>query len=301
MKNWGGKWTEEKLDAFEKYVKAYLTIMNNCRDAYGWKLLYFDGFAGSGTRTPEDIVDNQEAHNLFEQEVSIDDLKVYQGAADRVVKIESDKVRSFDHYYFVDNNKENCELLNERLSQYEIKGRRHHLNYDANDAVRMLSRTLRGNSNCKALVLLDPFGMQINWDSIVSLKGLSVDLWILVPTGVIVNRLLERKIDKEKGLAHAKKLTSFFGMTEDEIQKFFYTETTEQTLFGDDEVMMTKAGNSIRRIAKLYVQQLKQVFPHVTEEPLVLYNTTNVPIYHLIFAAKNGTAMKIAQEIIKKK
>lgn len=25
-KNWGGKWTEEKLDAFEKYVKAYLTI-----------------------------------------------------------------------------------------------------------------------------------------------------------------------------------------------------------------------------------------------------------------------------------
>ena len=25
--NWGGMWTEEKLDAFEKYVKAYLTIM----------------------------------------------------------------------------------------------------------------------------------------------------------------------------------------------------------------------------------------------------------------------------------
>ena len=25
-KTWGGKWTEEKRDAFEKYVKAYLTI-----------------------------------------------------------------------------------------------------------------------------------------------------------------------------------------------------------------------------------------------------------------------------------
>ena len=46
-KKWGGKWTEEKLDAFEKYVRAYLTIMNNYRDVYGWKLLYFDGFAGS--------------------------------------------------------------------------------------------------------------------------------------------------------------------------------------------------------------------------------------------------------------
>ena len=27
QKNWGGRWTEEKLDAFEKYVKAYLRIM----------------------------------------------------------------------------------------------------------------------------------------------------------------------------------------------------------------------------------------------------------------------------------
>lgn len=26
---WGGQWTEEKLDAFEKYVNAYLTIMNS--------------------------------------------------------------------------------------------------------------------------------------------------------------------------------------------------------------------------------------------------------------------------------
>ena len=29
--SWGGQWTEEKLDAFEKYVKAYLTIMNASR------------------------------------------------------------------------------------------------------------------------------------------------------------------------------------------------------------------------------------------------------------------------------
>ena len=29
---WGGQWTEEKLDAFEKYVNAYLTIMNSFRE-----------------------------------------------------------------------------------------------------------------------------------------------------------------------------------------------------------------------------------------------------------------------------
>ena len=49
--SWGGLWTEEKLEAFEKYVNAYLTIMNVSRKKYGWKLIYFDGFAGSGSRT----------------------------------------------------------------------------------------------------------------------------------------------------------------------------------------------------------------------------------------------------------
>ena len=29
---WGGQWTEEKLEAFEKYVNAYLTIMNSFRE-----------------------------------------------------------------------------------------------------------------------------------------------------------------------------------------------------------------------------------------------------------------------------
>lgn len=38
--NWGGPWTEEKLDAFEKYVNAYLTIMNKYRDKFNWKLLF---------------------------------------------------------------------------------------------------------------------------------------------------------------------------------------------------------------------------------------------------------------------
>ncbi|MBR6170942.1 MAG: hypothetical protein IKQ51_09640 [Bacteroidaceae bacterium] len=47
--SWGGLWTEEKLDAFEKYVNAYLTIMNSYKEKYDWKLIYFDGFAGSGS------------------------------------------------------------------------------------------------------------------------------------------------------------------------------------------------------------------------------------------------------------
>ena len=299
-KAWGGKWTEEKLDAFEKYVKAYLTIMNTYRDAYGWQLLYFDGFAGRGTRNHEEEKEEVEyATDLFGQEVTVEDFNVYQGAAERVVKIESDGVRSFDHFYFVDKIEANCKALEEKLANYQNTGKKHYLPKDANEAVKMLASTLRKYGNCKALAFLDPFGMQIDWASIESLKDLSVDLWILVPTGVIINRLLERKIDQAKGLAHAEKLKSFFGMTEEEIKSFFYTEKQVQTLFGEEEII-TKAENSIRKIAQLYVKRLHEVFPYVTEEPMVLYNNHNVPIFHFVFAAKNKTAMKIAQDIINK-
>lgn len=300
-KNWGGKWTEEKLDAFEKYVKAYLTIMNAYRDTYGWKLIYFDGFAGSGERNQEEEAQEaQSAMDLFGQDVAVGDFNVYQGAAERVVKIEEDNLRSFDYFYFVENNEENCKCLNEKLTSYHTIGRRHYLNKDANEAVRMLANTLHNYSNCKALAFLDPFGMQIDWSSIEMLKDLSVDLWILVPTGVIINRLLERKIDQQKGLAHAEKLEVFFGLPEEQIKKLFYTEKKVMTLFSEEEMVITKAENSIRKIAQIYVERLKDVFPYVTDEPMVLYNNHNVPIYHFVFASKNKVAMKIAQEIISK-
>ena len=43
-----------------------------------------------------------------------------------------------------------------------------------------------------ALIFIDPFGMQINWKSIASLKGTRSDIWILIPSGVAVNRLLSK-------------------------------------------------------------------------------------------------------------
>ena len=48
MNNFGGNWTENKIEILVEYAKAYLNIMNTYATKYNWKLLYFDGFAGSG-------------------------------------------------------------------------------------------------------------------------------------------------------------------------------------------------------------------------------------------------------------
>jgi three-Cys-motif partner protein len=90
---WGGSWTEQKLNAFEKYVRAYLTIMNKYRDKNGWKLIYFDAFAGSGTKESA----KEQFPPLFaEMGVTENEANVYRGAAERIVSIDQ---RGFDVYY----------------------------------------------------------------------------------------------------------------------------------------------------------------------------------------------------------
>jgi hypothetical protein len=62
-----------------------------------------------------------------------------------------------------------------------------------------------------------------------------------------------------------------------------------------------KINNSIDKISEIYVNQLKKIFKHVTENPLVLKNSKNVAIYHFVFGSNNKTACNIASQIIEKK
>jgi three-Cys-motif partner protein len=284
---WGGLWTQQKLNTFEKYLNAYLTIMNKWRDKQGWKLIYFDGFAGSGSKKTEN--DNSELMASLFENSTIGNINVYKGAAERVLDISQ---RGFDYYYFIDKDRESNEKLEQKLGKYK-EGK--HLIFrhgDANEEIKKLSTAMNSN-NFASLVLLDPFGMQINWESIESLKDSRSDLWILVPTGVIVNRLLTKKGD----LMCSDKLVSFFGINEDEIKREFYNKATEKTLFGEFDIY-SKVEDSISKIAKLYVSRLKNIFKFVTERPLVMKNMKNVPIYHFVFASNNETAVKIAEQII---
>lgn len=61
---WGSTWTDEKLDAFEKYVKAYLTILNNFKRQFGWRTVYIDAFVGSGSCGEEDLTGNDGSVSL---------------------------------------------------------------------------------------------------------------------------------------------------------------------------------------------------------------------------------------------
>lgn len=288
--NWGGSWTEIKLEAFEHYVNAYLTIMNAQKQKYGgWPTtIYFDGFAGSGERFSSNRI---EENNLFSDYLVKEEMELYKGSAERVLSLS----QKFDYYFFVDNDKDSIITLENKLKDKGLVNDKCYFIYDdVNNQLEKLSEFL--NSKKAALILLDPFGMQINWSSIEKLKDKRIDLWILIPSGVIINRFL----DKKGELIFSKKLQSYFGLTEDEIKSKFYETEVVDTLFGSIDIIV-KTNDAISKIADFYIERLRGIWKYVSEKPLKLFNTKNVPIYHFVFASNNETALKIANQIIEKK
>lgn len=274
MNHFGGDWTKQKIEMVVDYAKAYLTIMNKYPQ---YKTLYFDGFAGSGLIKKEQI-------------------EVIKGAAIRILEIDSPKI--FDMYYFVEKNDNNKTLLEQTILKEFSDRVCHIVNEDCNNKIVSMAEFLKRNNNYRVLAFTDPFGMSLNWSSVESLKGLGIDLWILIPTGIGVNRLLNNtgNIPDE----WYDKLEIFLGIKRDDIKKRFYKEVTTKDLFGDIFSQDFKDARTIHKINDLYRERLGTVFKYVSEA-FVLKNSTNSIMYHFLMATNNKAALKIANDIIRPK
>ena len=248
-----------------------------------WKLMYFDGFAGTGEIKIEGKID----------------FKIIEGAAKKVVAI-SDP-RMFDMYYFVELDQKKAKQLKDSLAQIKQSGI-YVVSDDCNKKLLKLSQYLKGEvgidgKKFKVLAFIDPCGMAVNWSSIEALKGLGIDMWILAPTGLGANRLLKK--DRKISDAWLERLEAFFGINRQEIFDNFYQETTFRDLFGNENIQITKKKAAISKIYKLYSDRMKAVFTHISE-PYELINKQNSVMFHLFLASNNSTAVKIANDIIRK-
>ena len=281
MNQFGGDWTKAKIEILVEYANAYLTIMRNRKF---FKLLYFDGFAGSGEIVK--VVDDKEE--------GIYDLDITIGAAKRIIEIE--KPRPFDEYYFVEKDEKNFKLLEENTKKAFPKKKIFAVKEDCNKKLLDLANYLRHpkNKNYRTLAFIDPCGMQVEWRSIECLRGLQIDMWVLVPTGMGVNRLL--RTDGKISDAWLERLERFLGLDRKEIEHFFYKKS--DTLFPEITIT-TKERNAIEISAKLYKNRLKEVFDFVSK-PYELKNSTNSVMYHLYLTSNTQAAINIANDIVKK-
>ncbi|MBN8837443.1 MAG: three-Cys-motif partner protein TcmP [Sphingobacteriia bacterium] len=272
MNQFGGSWTEAKMEIVVSYAKAYLKIMNN----QSWaKTIYFDGFAGSG------IIDSEKS----------DEIK--KGTALRILDLD-DPLR-FDIYYFVELNDIYKSSLEQLINKFYFGRNAHVVQADCNEKLLKLSEFLKENKNYRALTFIDPYGMSVDWNSIKSLANLGVDLWILVPTGIGVARMLKNNGDISD--AWFSKLEKFLGLTREEIVNHFYKKQIVNTLFGEESVTI-KEVNTVQKVGDLYKQRLNTIFKF-TSDSFVMRNSTNSIMYHFMMATNNANALKIANDVIK--
>jgi three-Cys-motif partner protein len=290
IQSFGGKWTEAKLTAVQKYLNAYVTLMRRNERAAHFTLTYLDGFAGSGRRyaSSETLTPV-----LFSDFHNSETEAFYRGSPHRALEVEP----PFDNYVFIESKGEYVSELRrlvadfpDRVNSVEI------IAEDANTVIPRWCSQLKKND--RALVFLDPYGMQVDWTTVQAIAATQkIDLWVLVPLGQAIIRLLTAKRPPEEW---ARALTRFFG--NDDWREHFYPSKQVSGLFGDEVSEVRDV--DFDRIAKYIVNRFGAVFSEVLDEPLLLRNSLGVPIYLLCFAASNPVggkvAVKIARDIARK-
>jgi three-Cys-motif partner protein len=286
----GGNWTEEKLACLGKYLAAYRTIFTSNAKAQHLRTWYVDAFAGTGTRTePGQPVEDQQIFN----EVYAETNEYRAGSA----RIALDLTSPFDRYLFVEESRDRVNQLRATISAdfSALEPRCDIRQGDANTILKDWCRE-RDWRKERAVVFLDPYGMQVEWSTITTLAATkAVDLWYLFPLGVGVARLLTH--DGNIAPAWQARLELLFGTGD--WKSRFYKVTKRQDLFGDIETVERDA--PVEKIAAFIHERLVGCFAEVADG-LILRNSKASPLYLLCFAAANErgakTALRIAQSIL---
>lgn len=281
----GGSWTERKLAALKGYLVQYQKIFHANEDARKLRTIYVDAFAGTGERSDRE----SDLDSLFGY---TDEAKQYQaGSADIALALE----QKFHRYIFIDSKASHINALRAVVERKypDLTNRCELVQENANVWLQnwCVREDWRAN---RAVVFLDPYGMSVEWKTIVSIANTkAIDLWVLFPFAIGVNRMMPNDELPETGWGEV--ITRVFGTT-DWIKRN-YRKHSEVDLFGDRHDSIVKTGR-VGGILEFFVERLKTIFPHVVDKPLVLYNSNNSPMYALCFAAANpkggSTALKIA-------
>lgn len=296
----GGDWTEEKLNRIRKYLPAYVHVLKG----KGLKYFYIDAFAGTGYRDIKDTesLEGESQTLLFPELVEEETQKFLDGSARIALQTEP----RFNKYIFIEKNINKIAELEKLKQEFPDKTQDIKIvNDDANSYLINLCHSEDWKLN-RAVLFLDPFGMQIPWSTVEAIaKTRAIDLWYLFPLGIAVNRLLRK--DANIPETWQRRLDDIFGTSDwfEEFYKPIEQQTRQLSLFdinNSPTEQVEKVAN-FESISQYFVKRLKTVFAGVAENPLVLRNSCNNPLYLLCFASGNPKgskpAIKIAQDILR--
>ena len=292
----GGDWTQAKLDVLKDYLAAYTkALKDKPTTAQPFRKAYIDAFAGTGSRTARERETSGAAETLlFPDLAEPAPQKLLDGSARLALQVEP----RFDKYIFIERSPERCAQLEGLKTEFPaLAGDIDVRQGEANEVIQKLCASPDKWKSCRAVLFLDPYGMQVEWKTIEAIAATkAIDLWLLVPLGMGMNRLATKSGKLPE--SWRQRMDAFLGTAAwyDE----FYKVETKPTLFGDHQVQVKASMNVM---ARYFNDRLKQVFAGVVEEPGVLWNSANNPLYLLCFAVGNergkDIALRIANHLLK--
>ena len=285
----GGNWTEDKLDRLTAYLAAYMQAMKN----QPFRKIYVDAFASTGYRATSSKKSSQEQLliELGEPEAQ----GFLKGSASRALDIQP----GFDEYLFIEKDPKRArELENLRASHSDRSDQMQIVTADANEYLKQWCGAMDWSHN-RAVLFLDPFGMQVEWSLLEAIaKTKAIDVWLLFPF-VGVNRHLTRGEPPPE--EWAARITKIMGT--DDWREEFYPAKMEPTLF--EEAELQSKDTDFDRIGAYFVRRLETIFPGVAKNPLPLRNSKNTPLFLFCFAVSNvrgkDLALRMAEHILKKR
>lgn len=288
--NFGGDWTEEKLGRLAKYLPAYTKILKGSV----YKYAYIDAFAGPGHRSRQ-RKPSAPIQDLWGEH--LDDRGRFT-AGSAIVAMRSEP--PFQSYIFIERDDSALDELQRALSEKfpQRMSLAKFVSGDANEVLKQLCDCQW--SKRRAVLFLDPYGMDVEWSTMQAIaRTRAIDVWILFPAGIGVNRQLPRNGNVPAWARSA--FTRLFG-TPNWYDRFYAKQATDDMFGGPNRVQ--KVGSSDDIVA-FYRERLEEIFPHVARNPLVLCNSNNAPMFALFFAAAHpkygATAVKIAQHVLRPK
>lgn len=285
--SFGGPWTDIKLNCLRNYLNAYRTIFTSNERARHLRTWYVDAFAGTGSRSK--AAPDAPLFDIY-QETEI--REYHEGST----KIALGLARPFDRYFFVEQSPKYVSEL-QTVIENDFPELKEHCEIRGGNANEEITKWCqkRNWSKERAVVFLDPYGMQVDWNTVQTLASTKgVDLWYLFPN---IARLLPR--DGNIPNTWSKRLTSLFGT--DLWQEKFLPTVKQVDLFGDTESIERRVSEIA--VGEFIMERLETCFGKQVAKYLILRNSKTSPLYYLCFAASNekgsASALRIANDILK--
>jgi len=258
-----GYWSEVKLDIVRKYASAYSVIM--AKQPLIKHHIYVDAFAGAGqhiSKTTGDFVPGSPL-NAFHVTPPFPELHLID--VDGVKVGELRKLTAGDKRVTVHQGDCNDVLLREVFPRCQFSDYR------------------------RALCLLDPYGLSVNWEVLRTAGGMrSVEVFynfVIMDANMNVFMKDPSKVTPEQ----AARMDAVWG--DNSWRSAAYR--SEPGLFGDIEEKSTNEA-----IAAAFRRRLKEAagFAYVPA-PIPMRNSKGAVVYYLYFASPNDTGARIVGEI----